>query len=305
MDIYQLKYFCTVIESNYNISTAAKKLHISQPALTQVIKKFESDEKIELFHRHQGRLAGLTPLGEAFYLNACSVITHHERMMKELREHSTKVRGRIRIGIPPLVLTVLFTQILSKLVISNPDIQFDVIEEGAFELQRLLKLQEIDFAVILQPTYLNNLHFKEEVIFVEEVSCFLSKDHPLAVKDTMDWMDLKEQNLAIFSNTFMIHHQLMRKFESLGIVPKIALMSTSWDFLLESTLNSDFITVLPGPVRSHIVKDMYKEMRFTAPMPWKVVLTYPNKSHYSKIETYTRDSIYHFFQSHQPIVPIK
>lgn len=121
----------------------------------------------------------------------------------------------------------------------------------------------------------------------------------------MDWMDLKEQNLAIFSNTFMIHHQLMRKFESLGIVPKIALMSTSWDFLLESTLNSDFITVLPGPVRSHIVKDMYKEMRFTVPMPWKVVLTYPNKSHYSKIETYTRDSIYHFFQSHRPIVPIK
>lgn len=305
MDIYQLKYYCTVIESNYNISTAAKKLHVSQPALTQVIKKFESDEKIELFYRYQGRLVGLTPLGEAFYLNACNVIAHHERMMKELREHSTKVRGKIRIGIPPLVLTVLFTQLLSQLVIQNPDIHFDIIEEGAFELQRLLKLQDIDFAVISQPTDLNNLHFKEEVIFVEEVSCFLSKSHPLAEKDTMDWVDLKDQNLAIFSNTFMIHHQLMRKFESLSIVPKIALMSTSWDFLLESTLNSDFITVLPGPVRNHIVKDMYKELPFTGSMPWKVVLTYPNKSHYSKIETYTRDSIYHFFQSHRPIVPIK
>jgi DNA-binding transcriptional LysR family regulator len=305
MDIYQLKYFCSIIESNYNISAAAKKLHVSQPALTQVIKKFENDEKIELFIRHHGRLSGLTPQGESFYTNASNVIYHHERMMKELREHSTKARGRVRVGIPPLVLTVLFTEILSKLVIKNPDIQFDIIEEGAFELQRLLKLQEIDFAVILQPTDLNSMHFKEEVIFVEEVSCFLCKDHPLAVKDTMDWQDLKDQNLAIFSNTFMIHHQLMRKFESLNIVPKIALMSTSWDFLLESTINSDFITMLPGPTRNHIVNDRIKEMRFSVPFPWKVVLTYPNKTHYSRIETYTRDSIYHFFKDNHPIETIK
>jgi DNA-binding transcriptional LysR family regulator len=306
MDIYQLKYLVAIIESDYNISSAAKKLHVSQPALTQVIKKFETDEKIDLFIRQQGRLAGLTPQGESFYTNALNVIYHHERMMKELREHSTKARGKIRIGIPPLVLTVLFTDILSKLVISNPDIQFDIIEEGAFELQRLLRLQEIDFAVILQPTDLNSMHFKEEVIFVEEVCCFLSKDHTLAkIKNTMDWHDLKDQNLAIFSSTFMIHHQLMRKFESLNIVPKIALMSTSWDFLLESTLNSDFITVLPGPIRNHIVKGRIKEMKFTVPMPWKVVLTYPNKSHYSRIETYTRDSIYHYFQSNRPILPIQ
>lgn len=39
MDITQLKYFVTIVESEFNLSAAASKLHISQPALTQSIKK--------------------------------------------------------------------------------------------------------------------------------------------------------------------------------------------------------------------------------------------------------------------------
>ncbi len=304
MDITQLKYFVTIVESEFNLSAAASKLHISQPALTQSIKKFETEERIELFVRNLGRLCNLTPSGESFYTNAKIVIGHHDRMMKELREHSSNIRGRVRIGIPPLVLTVLFTDVLAKLVIANPDVQFDVFEEGAFKLQRLLKLQEIDFAIILQPTDLNHQHFKEELIYQDELSCFMCIDHPLAKKDYLSWHDLKDRNLAIFTDTFMIHHQLMRKFESLSIVPKVALMSTSWDFLLESTLNSDFITILPSPIRDHFSQNRIKEVKFETPMPWKVVLTYAHKPRYNRIETYVRNSLFHYFSSNKTIIPI-
>lgn len=43
MDITQLKYFVCIVESDYNLSAASKKLHISQPALTQYIRKFEDE----------------------------------------------------------------------------------------------------------------------------------------------------------------------------------------------------------------------------------------------------------------------
>jgi DNA-binding transcriptional LysR family regulator len=304
MDITHLKYFVVIVESDLNLSLAAQKLHISQPALSQAVNKFESEERIELFVRNLGRLCSLTPSGESFYTNAKVVIAHYERMMKELREHATTIRGKIRIGIPPLVLTVLFTDVLAKLVITNPDIEFDIIEEGAFKLQRLLKLQEIDFAIILQPTDLNHQHFKEELIYHDELACFMCVDHPLAKQEKISWVDLKDQNLAIFTDTFMIHHQLMRKFESLSMVPKIAFMSTSWDFLLESTINSDFITILPSPIYKHYTQDRIKMIKFKVPMPWDVVLTYPNKARYNRIETYTRQSLYNYFQHKTAIVPI-
>lgn len=304
MDITHLKYFVAIVESNLNLSLAANKLHISQPALSQCMSKFESEERTELFVRNHGRLCSLTPSGESFYTNAKVVIAHHERMMKELREHSTNIRGKIKIGIPPLVLTVLFTDVLAKLVITNPDIEFDIIEEGAFKLQRLLKLQEIDFAIILQPTDLNHQHFKEELIYQDELACFMCVNHPLAKKQSITWTDLKDRNLAIFTDTFMIHHQLMRKFESLSIVPKVAVMSTSWDFLLESTLNSDFITILPSPISKHYAQERIKKLKFQTPMPWRVVLTYANKPNYNRIETYTRNSLFNYFKHDQVIEPI-
>jgi DNA-binding transcriptional LysR family regulator len=237
----------------------------------------------------------LTNVGESFYNNALIVIDHHDRMIKDLRENSTVVKGKVRIGIPPLILTVMFTDFLSNLIIKNPNIRFEIIEEGAFELRRQLILQEIDFAIILQPTDLNPQVFKEEIILIDQLTCFMSTRHTLSSKGSIQWTDLRQRKLAIFTNTFMIHHQLKRKFESLNITPDIALMSSSWDFLLESTRGSDFITILPSPVNKHISYSDIKEIPFDPPFPWKVVLVYPIKSRYSRIENYVRQSMMSYF----------
>jgi DNA-binding transcriptional LysR family regulator len=295
MDIYQLRYFIAIVESDFNLSMASRKHHISQPALTQAIKKFETEEKVELFTRANGRLSGLTNVGESFYNNALIVIDHHDRMIKDLRENSTVVKGKVRIGIPPLILTVMFTDFLSNLIIKNPNIRFEIIEEGAFELRRQLILQEIDFAIILQPTDLNPQVFKEEIILIDQLTCFMSTRHTLSSKGSIQWTDLRQRKLAIFTNSFMIHHQLKRKFESLNITPDIALMSSSWDFLLESTRGSDFITILPSPVNKHISYSDIIEIPFDPPFPWKVVLVYPIKSRYSRIENYVRQSMMSYF----------
>lgn len=49
MDILQLYYFINIVECNYNLSLAAKKIHISQPALSQFISNFENEKEILLF----------------------------------------------------------------------------------------------------------------------------------------------------------------------------------------------------------------------------------------------------------------
>lgn len=304
MDIYQLRYFIAIVESDFNLSMASRKHHISQPALTQAIKKFETEEKVELFTRANGRLSGLTNVGESFYNNALTVIDHHDRMIKDLRENSSVVKGKIRIGIPPLILTVMFTDFLSNLIIKNPNIRFEIIEEGAFELRRQLILQEIDFAILLQPTDLNPQVFREEIILIDQLTCFMSTRHPLSTKSSIQWTDLRQRKLAIFTHTFMIHHQLKRKFESLNITPDIALMSSSWDFLLESTRGSDFITILPSPVNKHVSYSDVKEIPFDPPFPWKVVLVYPIKSRYSRIENYVKTSMASYFIDKKPIESI-
>ena len=67
MDIQQLYYFNNIVECDYNLSLAAKKIHISQPALSQFISNFENEKDVQLFNRKQGRLNSLTRAGEMIY----------------------------------------------------------------------------------------------------------------------------------------------------------------------------------------------------------------------------------------------
>ena len=46
MDIIQMYYFINIVECNYNLSLAAKKIHISQPALSQFISNFEREKEL-------------------------------------------------------------------------------------------------------------------------------------------------------------------------------------------------------------------------------------------------------------------
>lgn len=305
MDILQLKYFIAIVENDLNLSLASKKLHLSQPALSKYILKFEEEENLKLFERKNGRLSGLTFAGENFYNNAKVVVESHTNMLTELREQSKKITGTVRIGIPPLILTVLFTEIMAQLIISNPTISFIIVEQGAYELKKQLFLGEIDFAVILAPTELSPLLFEETLISEDELTLFMSTNNPLSELESVTWNDLKKSNLAIFNETFMIHHLLKRKFDSLKITPTVSLMSGSWDFLLEVTRTSDFITILPSPVHWHFNFDDVIEVPVKDPISWKVLLTNPIKSHYSRLELYTKESIINYFIHRKNILPME
>jgi len=301
MDINQLKYFIAIVENDLNLSVASKKLHISQPALSKYIIKFEEEEQVKLFERSHGRLTGLTSAGENFYANAQIVIEKHDNLMKEFREHDSLIKGTVRIGIPPLILTVLFTEVMAELIKLNAGIRFIIVEKGAFELRKMLLLDELDIAVLLDPTNLNQLLFKEEIIREDELTAFMSKENPLASKSSIEWTDLKGKDLAVFNETFMIHHQLMRKFQSLKMEPKISLLSGSWDFLIEVTRTSSFITILPAPIKDHFSFKDVTEVPFNKPISWQVLLTYKQKSHYTRIEEYTIDSIIKYFRENRKI----
>jgi DNA-binding transcriptional LysR family regulator len=304
MDIIQLKYFIAIVENDLNLSLASKKLHLSQPALSKYILKFEEEENLKLFERKNGRLSGLTFAGENFYNNAKVVVESHTNMLSDLREQSKQITGSVTIGIPPLILTVLFTEIMAQLITSNPTINFIILELGAFELKKLLLLGEIDFAVILSPSEISPLLFEETMISEDELTLFMSVNNPLSEKKSVEWADLKKIDLAIFNETFMIHHQLKRKFDALKIYPKISLMSGSWDFLLEVTRTSNFVTILPSPIHWHFNYDDVAEVPIEDPISWKVILTHPIKTHYSRLELYTKESIINYFVYKNKIIPM-
>jgi len=297
MDIKQLSYFVAIVDNNYNISITSKKIHVSQPAISKAILIFEEEENTELFIRHNGRLQRLSEAGEIFYNNAKQILSLYDEMLQDLRVSSKKFKGKIRIGIPPLILGIVFHEVMPALVLDNPDINFEIIESGAHDLRRLFLLQEIDLAILLNPTNINKNLVQESIIYSDELSAFMSYNHPLATKDRLDWQDLNNQEMAIFNSSFMIYHLLINKFKLEKVSPIISLQSNSWDFLLQSTKSSRLITVLPSPIKNIISKKCYVTRKFNDPIFWKVTLCRPIKEQYTYIEEYVYAQLLSAFSS--------
>ena len=73
MDLSQLKYFLTAAGEE-NFSNAAKKLYISQPALSRAISRLEEELGVQLFERSSNRVV-LNDSGRSFlkYLDKASL----------------------------------------------------------------------------------------------------------------------------------------------------------------------------------------------------------------------------------------
>jgi DNA-binding transcriptional LysR family regulator len=63
MDDRRLRYFLTVVEEG-SVTSAARRLHVAQPSLSQALRALESELGAELFHR-VGRGLRLSAAGEA------------------------------------------------------------------------------------------------------------------------------------------------------------------------------------------------------------------------------------------------
>lgn len=302
MNITQLEYFIMIIESNFNLSLAAEKLHISQPALSNLIMRFESSENVELFIRKNGRLVSLTNAGEALYSKSKQIVAIYKDMMAEINALSHYQGGVIRIGIPPLVISVLFTEFLSQLIGLNSNIKFEIMEQGAHKLVEEIEAEKIDIAIILQPNKVNLKEFHEVVLFEDKLSAYISEGHPLAKnRDYLTWEEIAEGPMVLFDKQYMIHHLIMDKFKQLNVSPNIAIESSSWDMLVAMARQTHVISVLPRPAKDFTNVDNIITLPIQDPIPWKVSMIYPIKDRYSMLEDYIIHTISAYFRDKQTI----
>ena len=95
MDIKQLIYFTAIVDEG-NISSAAKKLHISQPPLSSQIHNLEQELGCVLFERGARKIQ-LTEAGEILYRRAQAIIGMADTVKRELTDYSSHMKGVIRL----------------------------------------------------------------------------------------------------------------------------------------------------------------------------------------------------------------
>lgn len=142
----ELLYIKTVAEEG-SISVAAKKLYMSQPSLSQSLKRIETNLSSELFIRKSGGLK-LTLAGEKYYKAASKILKIYENMQMEISDINNLKMGKLSLGITGHLGRLILPDVISSFKKDYPDIEINIVEDTSTNLEKKIISGEIDFALM-------------------------------------------------------------------------------------------------------------------------------------------------------------
>lgn len=142
------------------MAQAARKIGITQPSLSESIKRFESDLGSKFFYRSRNGIA-LTPNGKAVFensKNALSVLFNVESSC----ENTQSFRGRtVSIGAHPVVASYSLPKALQQLSKVVPDYKIEIKHGTSREIQNYIQNGLIDIGVVINPTAVPDMVIKK------------------------------------------------------------------------------------------------------------------------------------------------
>ena len=138
IDLNAYKTFYLVAKYK-SFTKASQELFISQPAVTQTIKKLEDQLNIELFNRSTNGKITLTAAGKVVYYYAEKIFNlalANKIVLEQAREASFEV---INIGVPTHIGAFYLANYLKKFNDKYPNIKFNIINKRSDEMIIMLK----------------------------------------------------------------------------------------------------------------------------------------------------------------------
>ena len=249
MKIVQLEYFCAVSQY-HSITQAAKKLYVTQPAISNAIKELEKEFSVNLFVRSNNHLT-LTTEGELFYQKASELLTSVKQTTQQFYDLGKNIPP-IRIGIPPLLSTIFFPDLLLQFNKLHPDVPVELFEYGSIRAASLVQEEILDLALV-------NMHFynidkmNTFRIQTEHLAFCVSKEHHLAKEKEIFIEMLKDEPIIMYNTDSVQNTTLNSCFENAGISPNVIMHASQLCTIERFLLNGNCGAVL----YSSLVQNMH------------------------------------------------
>ena len=176
MTLNQLRYFCTASRC-HSITKAAEELYVTQPTVSVAIRDLEIEFGISLFYRKGNRLI-LTEEGEELYNKATYILQYCTELQADYSSMA-RVKPPLRIGIPPMLSTVFFPELLIAFHDQYPEIAVVLEEYGSVRACNLVQDDTLDLALVNMEQY-NIDKFNKALLANDQVVFCVSDDHRLA-----------------------------------------------------------------------------------------------------------------------------
>ncbi len=232
LELYKVFY---VVAKNKHMTRASEELHISQPAISQSIKKLEDQLGGTLFLRSNKGME-LTEEGKMFYeyvKGALELISNAENEFTSFKDLS---KGEIKVGCSTTLTKLILMDALENFHKDYPNIKINIVNGLTSNLINDLKLGKLDFVIFNESNIKeNNLHLEKikelrqgfvynSDYFTDNIRTFNDLNKlPLILqsKDSnsrklLDYIALQE-NVELIPRMEVVSQELISEFANIGL----------------------------------------------------------------------------------------
>jgi len=271
MDVHGLRVFVEVARQR-GFTRASRTLHLTQPAVSKVVRSLEEDLGVPLLLRERRRVT-LTDAGRIVLDRARGILDALRVMEEEVVELSALRRGRLRLGTPPIVGVAFLPPLLAEFHRLHPGISLELREEGSHQIEALVQSHDLDVGAVVLPT--DERAFGTLPFVRDQLRAVLHPEHPLARRRSVSLRELAGTPFVLYRPEFALHGHILAACQRSGFTPEVVSESSHWDFIVAMVAANIGLALLPVTICRLLDRAQVRSVKLLDPViPWDVALVW-------------------------------
>ena len=241
---------------------AAKRLVVTQPAVTVQIRELERYYQVRLFSRNHNGLQ-LTEAGKMLYEYADKIFGLAEEAENRLLEMGKVRKGILKLGTIKTYAKYILPVYISAFQKAYPHVKVILQEGGSIQLKNSVLEMENDIVVAAETKADRRLHsmpFRKEEVFI-----VVSQRHPWFRRETeVDIEELRKVPVILREKESATRYVISKIFKKYQIEPEVSIEGGSSDFIKEIVKEGRGLSffVLPS-IKKEVEEGVFRPLRLT------------------------------------------
>lgn len=206
MTIVQLEYIVAV-DTYKSFVLAAEKCFVTQPTLSMQVQKLEETLGVKIFDRSRQPVIP-TEIGTEILAQARKALQESYKISEIINERKGEISGELKIGVIPTVAPYLLPKVLGSFMEKYPKVKLSISELTTENIIQKIKTGLLDCGILATP--LNEASLLERPVYYENFVSYLSEDHLLFKKKTLNITDLDIEDLWLLNEGHCMRNQVLQ-----------------------------------------------------------------------------------------------
>jgi Transcriptional regulator len=258
MDIKQLKYFLVIAEEQ-QITSAANRLNMSQPPLSQQLKQLENELGVPLFKRNTKKME-LTEEGKILQQRAKTLTENFDSTLKIFKELRNGTMGSLYIGYTSSVGIGFLPKSIKHFQMKYKDVDVKIYEGNMNAIQDLMDKGTIELGIIREPFDHNMYHY----LYIDSNGINNEEDFLVTIA-LPEWYSSASHEITFseLREKPLIFHRYYEDFinascSKLNFVPKTICTNENFITSLYWVINGLGIAIMPNST-AQVAVSLFKE----------------------------------------------